>query len=171
MDVTFRDAPAPKVEQPKVDVPEPVKDNTRITSGESDREPIELRESGGKSVVLDALNINDNVNNLPEEDKTNLQEVKNYVSEIIKAKGLNPTVGVFKKTLDSLKQEMGLGEEADPSVVLDRIAGVVKAWRNISFIKDAEEKKRIFQKLATMDSSTQMNKEVYKMMEKYKIWE
>ncbi len=143
-DIVFREAPPPAVEQPRVDVPEPEPNREHVVSGEDDREPVELRETGGRSVVLDALNINDNTNNLPEADKANLQEVKDYVLKIVESKGLSPTVSAFKKTLNGLKSEMGLDEEAEPSIVLDRISGVVRAWRNLSFVKDPEEKRKIF---------------------------
>ena len=169
--VTFRDAPAPVVEQPKVDLPEPKKDNTRVASGEEDHEPVEIRESGGGSVVLDSLGIRENVESLPEADKANLQEVRDYVLQIVKAKGLSPTVSAFKKTLDSVKGEMGLDKEASPEVVLDRIAGVVKAWRNLSFVKDEDERRKIFVKLADAKSSKDMNKMVYDLMESYQVWQ
>jgi len=168
--VTFRDAPEPVVEQPKVDLPEPKKDNTRVTSGESVDEPIEIREKGGGSVVLDALNINDNIESMPAEDQANLQEVKDYVLQIVKSKGLSPTVNAFTKTLNGLKGEMGLDQEADPAIVLDRISGVVKAWRNLSFIKDEDEKRKIFVKLANTKSSKDMNKMVLDLMEDYEVW-
>ncbi len=168
--IVFREAPPPAVEQPKVDIPEPEPNREHVVSGEDDREPIELRETGGRSVVLDALNINENTNNLPEKDKADLQEVKDYVVKIIESKGLSPTVSSFKKTLNGLKSEMGLDEEAEPSIVLDRISGVVKAWRNLSFIKDPAEKRRIFFRLASLKSSVEMNREVYKLMNKYEVW-
>lgn len=170
-DVVFREAPPPVIEKPKVDLPEPEVNKSHVDSGESDNEPIEFRDTNNRSIVLDALNIDENINNLPAEDRSNLQEVKDYVTGIIKSKGLSPTVGVFKKTLNSLKSEMGLSKESDPAVILDRIAGVVKAWRNLSFIKDAEEKQRIFIKLAGLGSSKEMNKEVFKLMEGYEIWQ
>jgi len=170
MDITFREAP-PKVEQARVALPEPKVNKEDVLTGESDKEPIEVRETGGRSVVLDALGINENLNSLPEEDKSNLQEVKGYVLELVKQKGLAPTVAAFKKTLDGVKGEMGLDKEAEPSIVLDRIAGVVKAWRNLSFIKDPSEKRKIFFKLANLKSSTQMNQEVFKIMTDYNVWE
>jgi len=169
-DAVFREASPPAVEQPKVDIPEVEVDKSRVSEGESDSELVEFRDTGGRSVVLDALNIHEDVNNLPDKDKADLKEVKDYVLEIVQAKGLTPTVAAFKKTLNSLKGEMGLDEEADPSVVLDRVAGVVKAWRNLSFIKDAEEKKKIFFKLANLKSSKEMNKAVFDLMSKYEIW-
>ena len=156
--VTFRESPVPQVEQPKLpDVP--VNDQ-QVQSGHDDKEPVELRDKGG-SVVLEALGINEDISSLPEEDKGNLTEVKDYVLGIVKAKGLSPTVSAFTKTLNSLREEMGLSDESEPSIVLDRIAGVVKAWRNISFIKDPAEKRRIFFKLAKLKSSEEMNKEVF----------
>jgi hypothetical protein len=168
--ITFREAPAPDIRQDiPIDTPEP--DKRHVASGESENEPVEIRDTGGRSVVLDVLWINDTLNNLPEEDKNNVSEVKNYILGIIQAKGVNPTVSVFKDTLDSIKGEMGLSNEAEPSKVLDRIAGVVKAWRNISFIKDPQEKKRIFFKLAKLNSSAEMNREVYKIMEDYEVWQ
>jgi hypothetical protein len=107
---------------------------------------------------------------LPEEDKQNIQEVKDYVLGIVKAKGLSPTVTNFKKTLEGIKGDMGLDTEAEPSIVLDRVAGVVKAWKNLSFIKDPGEKRKIFFKLANLKSSVDMNKEVYKLMNDYEVW-
>ena len=164
--VTFKEV-TPQVEQPKPDIPEP--DMDKPVSGHSDREPVELRDKNG-SIVLESLGINEDVQTLPEEDKANLNEVKDYVLGILKAKGVDATFSSFHRTLDSLKGEMGLDEEAEPSIVLDSIAGVVKAWRNISFIKDPAEKRRIFFKLARLKSSEEMNREVFRLMEDREIW-
>ena len=166
--ITFRDAPA--AEAPKPNLPEPEVNNQQVQSGEDISEPVELRDTGGRSVVLDALNIDGNLHDLPEQDRSNVSEVKEYVMGIIESRGLSPTVASFKKTLDGLKGEMGLDQEAEPSIVLDRVAGVVRAWRNLSFVKDPTEKRKIFFKLANMKSSSDMNKEVYKTMENYKVW-
>jgi len=167
-DVTFRSAPEPQA--PEIPAPDVEVDKTHPISGESDIETIEIREEGGGSVVLDALNISDPVSVLPEEDKAKLGEVKEYVLKIMESKGLGATVGAFKKVLGEVKTEMGLDQEAEPSIVLDRIAGVVKAWRNLSFLTDPTQKKQIFMKLANMKSSGEMNKEVYRLMNEYKVW-
>jgi hypothetical protein len=170
-DIIFRESTPPPVEQPKVAIPDPEPNKTEVGSGEDDREPVELRDTGGRSVVLDALNITEEINSLPEADKENIKEVKDYVLGIVKSKGLTPTVSAFKKTLDGLKGEMGLDKEADPAVVLDRISGVVKAWRNLSFIKDPEEKSKVLFKLATLKTSKEMNQAVYKIMNDYEVWQ
>jgi hypothetical protein len=166
--IVFRSAPT--ITPPGEKAPPPDINEQQVQSGEDDKEPIELRETHGVSVVLDALGIDDVLSNLPIEDKSNVGEVREYVLDIIKSKGLPQTVASFKKTIDMLKDDMGLDKEAEPSIVLDRIAGVVKAWKNLSFIKDPDEKRRIFYKLATMNSSEDMNREVYKLMSDYKIW-
>ena len=165
--ITFREAPAPAVEHEEVITP---KGEGQRTTEHDDSEPVELRDREG-SIVLEALNIDEDVNSIPSEDKANLQEVKNYVLEIVKTKGLSPTVSAFTKTLNGLKSEMGLDEEAEPSIVLDRISGVVKAWKNLSFIHDPEEKRRIFFRLANLKSSQEMNKEVFRLMEKQSVWQ
>ena len=169
-DPTFREAPEPVVEEPKPNLPDPEPNKFGVTSGESDIEPIEMREEGGGSVVLDALNISDKLQVLPDDDKAKVSDVKQYVMKIMKSKGLGETVGAFKKTLNEIKGEMGLDQEAEPSIVLDRIAGVVRAWKNLSFIKDPTEKRRIFMRLAKMTSSEDMNREVYNLMENYSVW-
>jgi hypothetical protein len=170
IDSTFRSAPAPAVETPASTLPEPEINNQGVMQQADDSEPIELRDTGGRSVVLDALNIDENTNNLPDDDKTKVNDVKEYVMGILKSKGLSPTVNSFKKALDEVKGEMGLDKEADPAIVLDRVAGVVRAWRNLTFIKDLSEKKRIFMKLANLKSSEDMNREVYKLMNDYEVW-
>lgn len=170
-DAVFRSAPdvqdTPEVQEaaPETELPK-----DRALSGESDREPIEIREEKGQSVVLDALNISDPIDVLPEEDKSKVADVKQYVLDVMESRGLGATVASFKKVLDEVKEEMGLDREAEPSIVLDRISGVVRAWKNLSFIKDPSEKKSIFMKLANMKSSADMNREVYRLMNQYKIW-
>ena len=169
-DPTFREAPVfePKQSENAPEPPEP--DKGHPTSGESDIEPIELRETGGGSVVLDALNIQDKLMVLPSDDQAKVSEVKEYVLKIVESKGLPATVGAFKKVLNEVKGEMGLDQEAEPSVVLDRIAGVVRAWRDLSFITDPGEKKSLFMKLANMKTSAEMNREVFRQMSIHKVW-
>lgn len=167
--VTFRDAPTPQIEQPQAEVIPP--DMNKPVSGETDSEPIEIRESSGGSVVLDALGISDSVKNLTYDDQKDLQEVKSYVTDILKAKGLSETVTNFRKSLDEVREEMGLATEADPALVIERIAGVVKAWKNLTFVKDPTEKRSLFLKLANMKSSQEMNRLVFEKMEEYKIWQ
>jgi len=168
MEITFREAPVE--EAPKPEAPEVEKDNSVSLLSPDKSEPIELFEERGQSVVLEALGISEDPKSLPDKDKKDLGEVKNYVLEILKDKGLPETVTAFKKTLDGLKADMDLDLEAEPSVVLDRISGVINAWKNLSFIKDPSEKRKIFMRLANLQSASEMNREVYRLMNQYKVW-
>ena len=134
-----------------------------------DIEPLEERESREGDIVLESLEINEDVRNLPLEDQENVKEVKSYIKDIIKSRGLQETIGVFKKTLQEIKEEMGLDGDSDPSIVLDRIGGVVKAWKSLSFLP-AEERKRAFLELSLMGSSKEMNRYVFEKMNDKKIW-
>ena len=162
-------SPPPVIAQPTV---EPPKNDRGAAYSESDLEPVEMREqSSGVDVVLEALGIDDSISNMPEEDKSNAQDVKKYVTDIMKSKGLLNNFANFQKTLGELKGEMGLDEGADPIHVLDRIGGVVKAWKNLSFIKSGQEKRSIFMKLARQPDSSSMNKLVFEEMEKRSVWQ
>lgn len=151
-------------------LPDPEPNTIGAEYNESDIEPIELRENRGGDILLEALNIDEPVENLPEEDRENLKESKQYILDIIKKRGDSPTMGVFKQTLDDIKAEFGLTDNADPSTILQRIGGVVKAWKNLSFITSPQEKRRLFMKLARSSDAKEMNKIVFDEMERYSVW-
>lgn len=132
-------------------------------------EPIDSEKAG--DAVLGALGIEDTERNMPEEDRSNLDEVKSYVQNILESKNLEPNRTNFKRVLNDLKFDMGLDFDAEPSAVLDRIGGVVKAWKSISFIRDPREKKSLFMKLARQPDSSSMNRIVFEEMEKRKVWQ
>ncbi len=157
---------APEVVQPKVKLPEPKLNEVGAEENIENLEPVE----NGQQAILEALGIDDAIHHMPASDQDNLGEVKQYVYDILERKGLSPTVGSIKKALTELKEEMGFDQEVEPSVILDRIGGIVKAWRNLSFIKDAKQRKSIFMKLARMESSKEMDEAIYKEMEVRKIW-
>ena len=131
-----------------------------------DIEPIDEN----KDSLLDALDIDDSLDNLSEEDRENHKEVKQYVLDIIKKSGDSPTMGAFKRTLNDIKADMGLSEDSDPSTILDRIGGVVRSWKSLSFIKNPLEKKSILSKLMRASDSKEMNRIVFDSMEARSIW-
>jgi hypothetical protein len=135
-----------------------------------DIEPIEIREESGGDALLDALDIDDDLMNMPEEDRENHKEVKQYILDIIKKSGDSPTMGAFKRTLNDIKADMGLPEGADPSMILDRISGVVRSWKSLSFIHSPSEKKSILSKLMRATDSKDMNRIVLEQMESKMIW-
>lgn len=164
-DTVVRSAPAPEVvtETPTIDVP---RNEIRIEIGPNDLEPIADRND----VVLESLGIQEDTHSIPSEDRANLNIVKDYVVGILKSRELPQTVGSFKTALNNLKGEMGLDPQSEPSVVLDRIAGVVRSWQSLSFIKDSSEKRRLFLSLANLKSSSEMNRKVLEVMDNYRVW-
>ena len=167
----FHSASTPVPTTQTESIPEPKKNN--VGAEESPIEvPLEVREEeSGKDIVLEALNIDDDIHNLSSDDQDNVSEVKKYIFDIIKARKLSSTVATFKKTLSDLKGEMGMSDETDPSEVLDRVAGVVKAWKNMSFISDQAEKRRLFMQLAKCENSKEMNRIIFQAMENRKVWQ
>ena len=169
MPSTFRVASLPS--EPSTPLPESEPNRAGAEESIGSIEPLELREDRGGDIVLEALGIEEDVAALPEEDQDNMKEVKKYVKDIMKAKGIESTFGNFKQTLDSLKYEMGLADNADPQVVLDRIGGVVRAWKQLSFISNPAEKRSLFMRLAKQPSSKDMNRIIFDEMEARSVWQ
>ena len=130
-----------------------------------DIEPIDEN----KDALLDSLDIDDSLDNLSEEDKENHKEVKQYILDIIKKSGDSPTMGAFKRTLNDIKADMGLSDDADPSSILDRIGGVVRSWKSLSFMNPSQ-KKSILSKLMRATDSKDMNRIVLSAMNEAEIW-
>ncbi len=157
----------PQVVAPKTNVPEPKPNEVGAEENVGDLELVE----NGQQAILEAMGIDDAIRHMSDSDQDNLGEVKQYIYDILDRKGLTPTVGSIKKALAELKEEMGFDQEAEPSIILDRIGGIVKAWRNLSFIKDPKQKRSLFMKLARMESSKEMDNFVFQESERRKIWQ
>lgn len=147
-----------------------VKDDTGVSTHDPEA-PIDLFEDGGNDIVLSSLGIQEDVKSLPEADQSNLKEVKQYVLDIIKKSGDSPTMGAFQRTLNDIKADMGLSYDADPSTILDRIGGVLKAWKSLVFIKDKHQKKSVLYKLMRAQDSKEMNRIVFETMDGMKLWQ
>lgn len=132
-----------------------------------DIEPIDDR---GNEFVVEALNLTENINNLPQEDQDKVSVVSEYIQSLMKSQGLKMDASTFRNTLDKTISQMGLDFDSDPSVVLDRISGVVSAWKDLSFVSNIADKQALFQKLAKQPDSSSMNKIVFQEMEKQKVW-
>lgn len=126
--------------------------------------------SEGDSLVLDALGVQDNLSSLPEESKQNISEIEEYISEIMKGKQLKTTSEAFKSTLDKVMEDMDIDPNTEPMAALDRMGGVIKGWKNLSFITDPAEKRRIFMKLAKLPDSKSMNKLVFNEMSRREVY-
>lgn len=127
--------------------------------------------SKGDGTLLKILEVGSNINNLPEAEQSNINEIEGYIYDALEKRGVAPTESNLRGEITKLKYDMGLDPQATPEAVLDRIGGVVKAWKGLSFIKDPGEKKQIFFKLANAQSSKQMNEIVFKAMENHTVWQ
>lgn len=162
MDNVFR---APSQDSPAQPIPVPEGDNKQtFTEHVEDLAPIEL----GDGKMYEVLSIDDT---LPEDLKENVSEIENYIFDILKSKGVDPTLSAAKREIENLKFEFGLDEKASVEVMLDRMGGVIKAWKNLSFVKDPGEKKKLFFKLANAPTSKEMNRLVFQAMEDHSIWQ
>jgi hypothetical protein len=160
----------PPEPESEIKLPDPEPNTQGADVSAEDLEPIEEREGRTGDMLLEAMGIEEEVDALPQEDRDNLKEVKQYILDVIKKSGISPTMGAFKETLNDIKAEFGLHHDAEPSVILDRIGGVVKAWKGLSFVKDPKEKRSLFMKLARQESSKDMNKLVLDEMERHQVW-
>lgn len=153
-------------EAPATPIPVEINDDTVGNYGEPDNTPRE-RGDGIVPMVLEAGN---DVRNLPQETQENIQEIEGYVYDALSKRGVAPTQDTIRGEITRLKTDMGLDPQATPEAVIDRIGGVVKAWKSLSFVKDSSEKKQIFFKLANAPTSKAMNEIVFKAMENHQVW-
>lgn len=164
-DTVFRSAPdLSSAAQPTFEAP---KANTVGHDSVADIEP----RSIGDGSVLQAMGIADDPKILSEGDRANMNEIDNYITDLLEGKGLSRTMPNIKKTLDGLREDIGLEAESDPMVVFERLGGVLKSWKNISFIKDPGEKRALFMRLSRAKTSSEMNRLIFKEMESRKVWQ
>lgn len=165
MDAIFRSAtPAPSTPSA------PPADEAPSNIGGTPTTDIEQPIENPQEAVLSALDIQDDAKNLPEQDRAYLGDVASYITDILKAKGVAPTQSSINRTLIELKFDMGLDLSAEPSVVLDRIGGVIQAWKSLTFISDPREKRSLFMKLARQPDSSSMHRLIFEEMERRKVW-
>jgi len=120
--------------------------------------------------VLESLGVNDDPSVMPFDEYEHLEAVADYVKSVAETKGVGLTRGNFSRVMNDIKAEMGLSADTEPSIALDRIAGVVNAWKELSFIKDPSEKRSIFMRLAKQKDSKEMNRVVLEIMNGKEVW-
>jgi predicted RND superfamily exporter protein len=145
---------------------EVVADSLKTNVGQSEDtsevlEPITNSETG----LLGVLGIDEALGNLPPEDRQNLTEVGKYIEQILKQKGVTPTSKSFAKAVNDIKMEMEMDFD------IERVGSMVRAWRDVGFVKDPAQKRSLFMKLARAKSSKEMNNIVFESMERSKVWQ
>lgn len=151
--------------------PEPADPYNLEIQGQEDITPLEMDNRQSGSLALEVMGVEESLGELPTEVKSSLSEIENYVKAMIEKKGLEPTKGVFSRTFDKLKQEMGIDPDTTSDEVIKRMGGVIQAYRDISFISDPKERRALFMKLARQPSVEDMNRMVYDTMTKYQVWQ
>lgn len=156
--------------------PEPVIERPVIETGDinkfgHDENIEELRPAEDEQDVLEALGIGDDVKSIPEEDYKDLQELKSYLQSYMEEKGLPQTIRGMQKGIESLKEEFGLHKEADPQAVIQKIGSIARSWRELSFVRDVDERKKILVKLISASSGKEMDRIIFDEMEKRKVWQ
>ena len=162
MSTSFRE-PAPIVERPVTEKSEPNKYAL-------DENVEDLRPAEDEQDVLEALGVGDDVKTIPSEDKEDLRELKSYLTSFMEEKGLPQTIRGMQRGLESLKEEFGLHKEADPQAVIKKIGGIARSWRELSFVRDLDERKKVLIRLIGASSQREMDKIVFDEMERRAIW-
>lgn len=116
-------------------------------------------------VILDILGVEDRMRDLPSQELSSLKEITTYIEDSLVKDGKRPSVKTIGIKLDEIRNDLNLDEDTETSIVLDRIGGVVKAWRNLGFLSP-EQKRSMFMKLARCKDSKEMHKLVFSEMEK-----
>lgn len=162
--ITFRESsPVSDTVMPSVN-----KDPTAPTASVASNFVPEGEESGA---VLAGLGIAESPDQLPSEMQSDIETIKDFVVDTLKSKGLNMDSTSYTRVLTDLKEQLDLEPNTHHSIVIDRLAGVIKGYRNLVFIKDPKERKTLFMKLARLPDSKSMNKMVYSEMEKRSVWQ
>lgn len=144
------------------------KNNVGADEDLADLEPVE--SSGTDGVILKGLGIEDSPRSLPEDDLENLHELKSYIRETMKLKGIQPTVGAYNRLITDMLEKLDIDPDTDPSYILDRIGGLAKAWRAAAFITDNKQRMKFLNKLMRQNGSKKMDELVMEEMERRNIW-
>ena len=160
-DITFREAPTEPAET-KLYEREP--ENRNVGADQGMPEPIDTESM--PQTILDVLGIDGNVRDLPSEELSNLKEISSYLEESLGRDGKVPSIKTLGIKMDEIREELGMDEDTETSVVLDRIGGVVKSWKGLGFIQDPAKKRSLFMKLARCPDSKSMHKMVFDEMDK-----
>ena len=132
-----------------------------------DEEPVEAGKAG--ATVLSLLGVDDPTG-IPEEDSANLKDVTDYILDMVDKRGATPTAATMKRALDAIKADLDLDPDAEPGIVLDRVGGLVKAFKNLTFIREPGERRRIFMKLARLPDSKAIDNAILDEMDRRKVW-
>lgn len=156
MDLTFKTAET--IEAPRLSE---FKENKVGASEEMDE------MSDGESEILSLLGVEEPKDALPEEVQDYVDEINDAIEFLIEKRNLEPSRKTYKQLLDEMRSDMGINENAESMFALEKIGKTLKAWEDISYIRDMTVRKDLFTKLAQAGSSKEMDRIVLKALEDY----
>lgn len=117
--------------------------------------------------ILGLIGLGDVFKNLPSNEKGYIKAIGDTLDSLVDKRGLNRTTGVYNRLLGELREDMGIDPDTEPAIVLDRLGKTLSAWRDVSFMRDPSERRRVFMKLARANTSKEMDSIILDTMEKY----
>jgi hypothetical protein len=117
--------------------------------------------------VLGMIGLGDVFNELPLNEKAQIKTIADTLDSLVSKRGLQNTPEVYEKLFRELRDDMGIDVNTDPAILLTKLGETLSAWRDLSFIRDAEVKQDLFIKLARAKTSKEMDSIVLETMEKY----
>lgn len=127
-------------------------------------------EASPDNALLEVLNLEESADELPTEAQQDIKEINQYIKDVMQEKGRTDNRESFTKTLNEVKEMVGLDEQASPEAIIERIGSLIKSYKSISFIRDTKERRSLFMKLAKQESPEAMDKLVFEEMNKRQIW-
>lgn len=117
--------------------------------------------------ILGLIGLGDVFKSLPSSERGYIKSIGDTLDSLVEKRGLQRTTEVYNRLLGELREDMGIDRDTEPAVVLDKLGKTLTAWRDISFLRDPSERRRIFMKLARASTSRDMDTIVLDTMEKY----
>lgn len=117
--------------------------------------------------ILGLIGLGDVFKNLPADEKGYIKSIGDTLDSLVDKRGLNRTTEVYNRLLGELRDDMEIDPDTEPAIVLDKLGKTLSAWRDMSFMRDPSERRRVFMKLARANTSKEMDSIILDTMEKY----
>lgn len=157
MDLTFK----------TTSTPQEISTSTKSDFVQNEHGITENYVDDSEQMVVNLIGLGDVFGNLPPEVKDHVKSISKTLGEIIEKRGLQPSSSVYARLLNELRDDMGIDRDTEPAIVLDKIGRTLNAWKEVSFMRDINDRRRVFMKLAKASSSKEMDGIILDIMEKY----
>lgn len=117
--------------------------------------------------VAELVGLTDIYTDLPETERDYIKSISDTLNSLIAKRGLQANSDVYKRLLTELKDDMEIDADTEPVIALEKLGKTLNAWRDVSFMRDSGDRRRIFMKLARAETSRDMDRIILDTMEKY----